>query len=303
MIRSPFFYVGDKYKLMKQLKLYFPKEIETLIEPFVGGGSVFLNTKAKKYVANDSNEYMIKLHKFLYSYKGKREIFFQKFKEVIIEFGLSASYLGYGVSEELKKQFIKTYYAVYNKSAYSSLKREFNKDKNDLIKLYTLLIYGFNHMLRFNGSGNFNLPVGNVDYNKNVYNALNNYFDFIDKYEVEFTNYDFRFFLNNTKYEQNDFVYLDPPYLISSCEYNKGWNENCDKDLLDIIDNLDKKGIKFALSNVFVHKGIKNDFLIKWAKKYNVINVKSNYISYHDNSIKETTEVLITNYRKSDDEK
>ena len=48
--------------------------------------------------------------------------------------------------------------------------------KNDLMKLYVLLIYGFNHMLRFNGSGEFNLPVGNVDYNKNVNKALHVYF-------------------------------------------------------------------------------------------------------------------------------
>lgn len=39
--RSPFFYVGDKYKLMPQLSKYFPDAINNLIEPFCGGGSVF----------------------------------------------------------------------------------------------------------------------------------------------------------------------------------------------------------------------------------------------------------------------
>lgn len=52
-IRSPFFYVGDKYKLMPQLNKLFPNNINQFIEPFVGGGSVFLNTKAKRYLAND----------------------------------------------------------------------------------------------------------------------------------------------------------------------------------------------------------------------------------------------------------
>ena len=69
MNRSPFFYVGDKYKLMTQLNLLFPKNIDRLIEPFCGGGSVFLNTKANEYISNDNNEYMVKLHKFLYSFK------------------------------------------------------------------------------------------------------------------------------------------------------------------------------------------------------------------------------------------
>ena len=30
-------------------------------------------------------------------------------------------------------------------------------------------------------------------------------------------------FLKNREYDADDFVYLDPPYLISACEYNKGW--------------------------------------------------------------------------------
>jgi len=296
MIRSPFFYVGDKYKLMPQLRKHFPKKFKNLIEPFVGGGSVFLNTEAKHYVGNDSNSYMIKLHNFLYSYKGRSEQFFKDFEDIIKKYNLSASFLGHTVSQELKSKHKKTYYAVYNKEAYLKIRDEFNKNKNDLMKLYVLLIYGFNHMLRFNGSGEFNLPVGNVDYNKNVNKALHVYFNFIDKHDVEFSNLDFREFLNNREYDADDFVYLDPPYLISACEYNKGWDETCEIDLLNIIDELNTKGVKFALSNVFIHKGQDNNLLIEWSKKYNVINVKSNYISYHDNSIKETVEVLITNY-------
>ena len=48
-VRSPFFYVGDKYKLMPQLEKMFPKEINTYFEPFLGGGSSVLYTKAKEY--------------------------------------------------------------------------------------------------------------------------------------------------------------------------------------------------------------------------------------------------------------
>jgi len=38
--RSPMFYVGDKYKLIKEIQ-YFPKNINTFIEPFVCGGLFF----------------------------------------------------------------------------------------------------------------------------------------------------------------------------------------------------------------------------------------------------------------------
>ena len=94
MRRSPFFYVGDKYKLMPQLLKHFPSDFKTLIEPFVGGGSVFLNTEAKHYIGNDYNSYIIKLHNFLYSYKNNREEFFKIFETKILNYGFSASYLG-----------------------------------------------------------------------------------------------------------------------------------------------------------------------------------------------------------------
>lgn len=93
---------------------------------------------------------------------------------------------------------------------------------------------------------------------------------------------------------------MDPPYLISACEYNKGWTEQNELVLLQLLDELNERGVKFALSNVFTHKGRSNVLLIEWSKKYHVYSVKSNYISYHDNTIKDTKEVLITNYLVED---
>jgi len=296
MNRSPFFYVGDKYKLMSQLLEKFPKKIETFIEPFVGGGSVFLNSKANRFLCNDLNPNIIALHIFLSSYKSNRLQFFQDFESTILRYGLSASYLGIFVNPDLKKKHPKTYYSIHNKQAYSNLKNDFNKEKSNYIKLYVLLIYGFNHMLRFNKSGLFNLPCGNVDYNKNVKKALNSYFDFIEKNSIEFKVGDFKSFLLEREYGNNDFVYLDPPYLITASEYNKDWDSNTERVLLDTIDSLNALGVKFALSNVFRHKKEENKLLIHWAKKYNILKIKSNYISYHDNSIKDSEEVLITNY-------
>lgn len=63
--RSPLFYVGDKYKLMNQLKKLFPSEVSSFFEPFVGGGTVFLNVEAKNYYLNDVDENLINIHKLL----------------------------------------------------------------------------------------------------------------------------------------------------------------------------------------------------------------------------------------------
>ena len=294
--RSPFFYVGDKYKLVPQLKSHFPDDIENFIEPFCGGGSVFLNVDAEKYIINDIDAYMIALHKMLGAYSTSIDDFWSDLNDIIEEYDLSASFLGRTVPEEYKIKYVKTYYAKYNKSSYMKLRDDFNDDKNDLLKLYILLIYGFNRMLRFNGNGDFNLPVGNVDFNQNVVNALNNYFDFVSERKISYFSLDFEDFLSKIKISSDDFIYLDPPYLISFSEYNKLWNEQEEIRLLSCLDNLNSRNIRFAVSNIIKHKNMYNELFDKWAKKYNVIDITSNYISFHDNTQKGSYEVLVTNY-------
>jgi len=63
--RSPLFYVGDKYKLYPKISKYFPKTINRFIEPFTGGGSVFLNVNANEYLLNDIDSNVIDIHNYL----------------------------------------------------------------------------------------------------------------------------------------------------------------------------------------------------------------------------------------------
>ena len=216
--RSPFFYVGDKFKLVPQLKENFPEKIDRFIEPFCGGGSVFLNTNANEYLLNDIDTYMIKLHKFLISFSNNQDAFWDELKLDIDKYQLSATFLGKDVPKEYRKEFVKTYFAKYNKEAYYKMRSDFNNDKDDMMLLYMLLIYGFNRMLRFNSKGDFNLPVGNVDFNKNVVNALNSYFDYVSDKDIELFNMDFQDFIEKVQPTPNDMVYLDPPYLITFSE-------------------------------------------------------------------------------------
>lgn len=295
--RSPLFYVGDKYRLMGQINKLFPKKINNFYEPFVGGGTVFLNIEAKRYFLNDIDKHLVSIHKFLISSAKDQEKFFKDIEKNIYRYKLSHSYKKDIVPDSLKKEFKKTYYARFNKEGYEKLRVHVNKNKkNDPLILYILLIYGFNRMLRFNGGGKFNLPVGNVDFNKNVVNALNDYFNFVKAKKICFTSQDFRTFFEKRGYERNDFVYFDPPYLIAASEYNKLWCKNEEASLLRLADELDKQDVKFALSNITHYNGNKNDLLIKWMKKYKVHNIKSNYISYHNNTKKKIKEVLITNH-------
>lgn len=296
-IRSPFFYVGDKYKLMPQLKQLMPKKIEQYIEPFVGGGSSFLNSKGTSYMLNDVDSYVVELHRQIGSYTGKSEELFDALFEIIDFYGLSCSYRGICVPEDMKKKYVKTYYSKYNKDAYIRMRKDFNANKNDFLRLYLLLIYGFNHMIRFNGKGDFNLPVGNVDFNNNVYQALNNYLDFVGEHEIEFFNMDYISFLEKIRFDKNSYVFLDPPYLISMSEYNKLWNDKKEDELCEYLDSLNDRGIKFGITNLITHKGKVNQRFLEWSKKYCAYDVKSNYISFNDNTIKaDSQEVFVTNY-------
>lgn len=296
-IRSPLFYVGDKFKLMKHISLLFPQKINRFFEPFIGGGSVFMNTEARQYILNDIDKNIISLHKFLILQSNNEDAFMRRIKNIVMKYDLSRSFFENVITQDLKSKWPKTYYAHYNRTGYNNLKKDFNISKaRNPLHLYVLLIYGFNRMLRFNRKNEFNIPVGNVDFNKNVVRALSDYFSVVKDKDIVFHSKDFRDFIQEQKYQKGDFVYVDPPYLISSSEYNKLWGEEEEGDLLNILTDLNRKGIKFGLSNVTSYNGKKNKKLITWMKDYNVHNVDSNYINYHNNSKKEICEVLITNY-------
>lgn len=298
-VRSPLFYVGDKYKLMKQLNELFPKEINNFYDVFCGGGSVSLNVKANKYHLNDLDNNIIKLHEFLINCSKDINETIDIFYDLIESYGLSLSEKG--LNKELlslKKKYKKTYFSRYNKKGYLKLRKDYNQDKSKTELLYLLLVYGFNHMIRFNNNGEFNLPVGNVDWNKNVTRSLLNYSLWANNHNIVFSSgMDFDKYVNLTIPKENDFYYFDPPYLITCSDYNKLWNIGEEKRLYYLLDKLNDMNVKWGLSNMVFHKGRKNDYLLSWSKKYNVHIIQSNYISRFDNTIKkDSMEVFITNY-------
>jgi len=299
LYRSPLFYVGDKYKLINEIKQYFPANISNFIEPFAGGGSVFMNVIAEKYFLNDIDKNVVSLHTFLIEQSKNPKLFFQNIENKVNEYGFSFSCKSNGIPQDLKDNYKKTYFAKFNKDGFERLRTDYNQSQErDVLTLYLLLIYGFNRMLRFNSQGNFNLPVGNVDFNSNVVLALNHYFKLVSEKKIQWFNLDYKDFINTLEIAENDFIYFDPPYLITFSEYNKLWNDDIEKEFVEFLTDLHSKGVKFAVSNVISYKDKENNIFKDWAKSYFTIPIKSNYISYHDNSIKNFQEVLVTNYEQ-----
>lgn len=295
-VRSPLFYVGDKYKLVGQLMPLFPKRITTFVEPFLGGASVAMNVNAQTYSLSDSNPYVAGLHNWLLN-QSSVEAVLGALENRIKEIGLRSSYFGDLVPSELRLKHPKTYFAVQNKDAYGRLRADFNASGRDsMLDFYLLLIFGFNRMIRFNSAGDFNVPVGNVDFNQNVAKALGDYMAWAAKARPNVAAGDYQYTIDSAELGEHSFVYVDPPYLIAQTEYNKSWGESEENRLLRYLDELTNNGVKWALSNVTHYRGASNLILLDWASKYEVVDLKANYINYHDNGDKKPREVIVRNY-------
>lgn len=299
-IASPLNYTGGKLKLLPQILPLFPKKIETFVDLFCGGCNVGVNVNAEKIFCNDSNEKLIEFFNYLKNTDYKA--FFSQISKVIEEFHLSNTaengYSFYGCNSSAGL-------SSYNREYFLALRENFNslqtKDSYYFAKFYILIVYAFNNQIRFNSKGFYNLPVGKRDFNKRMSEKLETFMSSIAN--IEFTSKDFREFKTEIL-TQNDFVYADPPYLITCASYNEldGWNENNEIDLLKILDKLNERKLRFALSNVLSAKGKVNNILDSWLNKnpeYKCYHLNFDYknSNYHKTErINKADEVLITNY-------
>ena len=261
-VKSPLNYTGGKYKLLPQLLELFPKQVNTFVDLFAGGGNVSVNVKAEKVVFNDL---MWQVPEML-----------QEFKKIGVEESLR-KIDGYISSYDLSKE---------NKEGYLALRELYNKGKSDPLMLYTLICYSFNNQIRFNNKGAYNMPFGKdrSSFNPTLREKFITFVQRLQSMEIQFSSKDFRE-LDLDTLGENDFVYCDPPYLITVASYNEngGWGEQAERDLLAKLDTLDKAGVKFGLSNVFESKGKENTILKEWAKGYTVHYLDYTYsnCSYH----------------------
>lgn len=305
-IQSPLNYTGGKYKLLKQILPNFPNEIDTFVDLFCGGCNVGINIEAKKVVYNDLNKNLLYLYN---TFKNlDKETTFYWIYHIIKEYNLSlVSKHGYSFYNCESSKGL----GDYNRNGFLKLRADFNnktllqnEDYYYYIMLFVMIVYAFNNQIRFNSSGEFNLPVGKRDFNNKIQEKLSKFIERLKEQNSIFTCFDFRDFkIENLN--ENDFVYADPPYLITCATYNEqgGWTEKDEYDLLAFLDNLSKNRIKFALSNVLSSKGKENKILKAWIERnvncYRVIHLNYNYANSNyqtKDKTKSSDEVLIVNY-------
>lgn len=277
--KSPINYIGNKYKLLKQIIPMFPKGINTFVDLFGGSGTVLLNVDAKRYLYNDINIYV---------------------KEIL-----------QGIIEENIYQIIDTinyYIHAYdlsktNEEGFKQFRDYYNSRNNDWKVLYTLMCYSFNYQFRFNNEHLYNSSFGrnrshfskNQEKNLIEVNKKMKYMN-IEFFSMSFDNFNFNLL------GENDFIYLDPPYFNSVGNYNdgkrgfEGWTIEHENKLRYVLSLLDEKGIKFALSNNIETNCSLKDYALKKGFNINYLANTYNNSNYQKKSRNDDIEVLITNY-------
>ena len=223
-------WVGGKRQLLETFRPLLPSEITTYCEPFVGGGALLFHLQPKCAYINDINHELIGVYRAIKDHVEALIAELENFENTAEHF-----------------------YAVRNwdrdKEKYAS--------RSDIQKAARVLYLNktcFNGLYRVNNAGEFNSPFGNYR-NPNIVNApvlraVSAYFNSAD---IHITSADYAEVLENVP--KGAFVYLDPPYdpvsdTASFTGYAKGgFSREEQIRLRECCDDLDKRGIKFMLSN------------------------------------------------------
>jgi len=307
-MNTPLNYTGNKSRLIQQFMGYFPKEVDVFVDLFCGGAIVGLSVDAKKVIFIDNNINVINLLKHLAT--RNFDIFLSKLEILIERYDLSYSAkFGYKKYRFGIEKNDNNGLKEYNKQGYYKLRLEYNllNDKSSeeaLDMLYLLIIYSFNNDMRFNKSGEFNLPVGKTDLNTKNIAKIRTYIERVNKINCVFICGDFRDEKVRKILMKADFIYADPPYLLGDAVYNEtsNWTEQTEQELINLLDTLNKNNKKFAFSNVLNKVGSSNKPLSDWIfnrTDLHIIDIAYHYRSASYNKINRNAnerEVLIKNF-------
>lgn len=271
---SPLNYIGSKAKMVETIISHLPKNIDCFVDAFGGGFNVGINAQAHQIIYNDINPFVSSL---VSSFKDNDTYQYVSFiKRMIKKFGLE---------KENADSYLKA------RDYYNSLPIN-NRDPK---LLYSIILYGYNQQIRFNSNHDFNNPVGMRRFNDKVLEKMISFSRIIKEKNVLFYNNSYIDLYNTLS--KTTFFYFDPPYMLTRGAYNdgkrgfNGWNVKLESEFLSFVEKLSREGIRFMVSYVIEHKGIKNDNILNW------INNHKFDVDYIDPKLGNSrNEVLITNY-------
>jgi len=269
-------WAGGKSKVLNQLSMYFPARFNNYHEPFAGSAAVFfylfseIKKKNTKAYISDSVEELINLYKTI-----------RDNVETLIDI---------------------TRRHIYDEEYYYKI-RSLNPSKLSNTERASRILYlnktCFNGLYRVNSKGQFNVSFG--DYTNPVIvdeKALRTASEAF-KYAELFTG-DFELVLGNAR--ENDFIYLDPPYVpLSSTSNFTGYTPGSfsmddHKRLRVVFNKLKAKGclVMLSASNTDFNKELYSGCNIKTVNAIRAINSDTSkrgsikelvILSYSDNEI------------------
>ncbi len=202
MIKSPIKWAGGKSRVMPQLLKHLPKA-DCLIEPFVGSGTVFMNTNYQRYILCDSNLELINFFRTLTT----------RTDELV---------------EAARKSFTRSHPDSNDRVVYELRRRRYNElirytghdsDKELLIALLFLYLnrHCYNGVYRVNRNGAFNVSFG--DYARPYFPEaeMRLFAEKANDTKAMFIYGDFRDTIpSSLEIEPDAALYCDPPYIPAS---------------------------------------------------------------------------------------
>lgn len=247
-------WTGSKRFQAKAIVDYFPKEINTYYECFLGGGSVLhelLNKiaegkiKCKNIVCCDINKDLISIFNiFLNNRQSLFDYYCEQRKELVKRSGFNEE-----IEKEFTREHTKNCQTLYyeNREKYNTI--DINNPERPYL-FYWLSRTCFNGLIRFNPKGKFNASFHVGGKLGITPTELQDVFDswgyVIDKMNgnIKFINDSFHNIVKNAK--EGDVVYMDPPYENTTGMY---FCEKFDTNLLySVIRNIESNGAKVLLS-------------------------------------------------------
>jgi len=262
-------WVGGKTQFLEIIDLLLPFSYNRIIEPFVGGGAVFLNLQPSQLIINDVNNELITTYKIV--------------KEN---------------PQELLKILLK-YEENHSKIFFNKLRNKEPKNLNNL-EVAARFIYlnktGFNGLYRVNSQGIFNVSFGQKNkiklVNKDNILNINKYLNTIN---CQIFNQDYQKILSLIK--EGDFLFVDPPYDVNNINgFTKytasGFNQENQKQLYQFLKQVEIKGARWLLTN---HN---TDFIKNLYQSYQQFAKKAyRYINCQGNKrVGNIQEIFIWNY-------
>ncbi|MBQ7924054.1 MAG: DNA adenine methylase [Clostridia bacterium] len=317
-------YPGGKIKEFPLVDRFKPEKISRYFEPFVGGAAIYLNIDICDSYINDKSKDLSDLYQYI---KFQDDVFFQYIKELdrlwkIIDnadtltsslcdiekfdkyFNESLVFKikkikrlensGYIISQSDKDEMVLT---AKKTAFYMCIRDLYNRKGIEQAKhtayFYFIREYCYSSMFRFSREGNFNVPYGGRSYNLKYMtskieqmqsNETIKYFENTSIY-----NLDFEDFLNLFKLNQNDFIFLDPPYDSGFSTYDQHLFDK--KEQIRLLEFLKKTQAKWMM----IIK--KTDFIYDMYKDFYILEYDKNYlVSFKNRNIKDVKHLLITNY-------